>query len=169
MVLVSEAVLSWIPASTGLAADWIKLGLGGPPKASKYLKLFRPQILRQSSSNCAKLFEGGWFPLLLTSLVEFLMLTWRKGGTRLAELHNKLRQPEDSFCAAMRADPPIRVPGAAAVFGTTTGIPLALAHHLKHNHVMHERVLLVSTHTTETPEVAPEQRAKISAMVSRCA
>jgi len=116
------------------------------------------------ASNCTKLFEGGWFPLLLASLVAFLMLTWRKGGTLLAELHARLRLSEDKFFAAMRADPPIRVPGAAAVFGTTTGIPLALAHHLKHNHVMHERVLLVSTLTTETPEVAPAQRAKISAM-----
>ncbi len=116
------------------------------------------------ASNCAKLFEGGWFPLLLASLIAFLMLTWRKGGTMLAELHNRLRLPEDKFFTMMQADPPFRVRGAAAMFGATKGIPLALAHHLKHNHVLHERVLLVSTHTTETPEVAPEQRAKISAM-----
>ncbi len=107
------------------------------------------------ASNCAKLFEGGWFPLLLTSLVAFLMVTWRKAGTLLAELHNRLRQPEDRLCAAMRADPPIRVPGAAAVLGSTKGISLALAHHLKHNHVLHERVLQISMHTAETPEVAP--------------
>ncbi len=116
------------------------------------------------ASNCTKLFEGGWFPLLLASLVAFLMLTWRRGGTLLGELHNRLRQPEDTFFTALRADPPVRVPGAAAVFGTPTGIPLALAHHLKHNHVLHERILLVSTLTAETPEVAPEQRAKITAM-----
>ena len=64
----------------------------------------------------------------------------------------------------LRADPPVRVRGPAAMFCASTGIPLALAHHLKHNHVLHERVLLVSTHTTKTPEVVPEQRAKISAI-----
>ncbi len=49
------------------------------------------------ASNCAKLFEGGWFPLLLASLVAFLMLTWRKGGTLLADFHAQLRLPEDKF------------------------------------------------------------------------
>ncbi len=64
----------------------------------------------------------------------------------------------------LRADPPIRIPGAAAVFGATSGIPLALVHHLKHNHVLHERLLLVSTRTTDTPYVEPEQRAEVIAM-----
>lgn len=50
------------------------------------------------------------------------------------------------------------------MFGATTGIPLALVHHLKHNHVLHERVLLVSTLTSDAPQVAPEQRAQVVAM-----
>ncbi len=116
------------------------------------------------ASNCTKLFEGGWFPLLLAGSVAFLMLTWRKGGGLLADLHNKLRQPENGFFAALRAEPPFRVRGAAAVFGATTGIPLALVHHLKHNHVMHERLLLVSTLTSDAPYVAPERRAAVTAM-----
>ena len=116
------------------------------------------------ASNCAKLFEGGWFPLLLASLVAFLMLTWRKGGTLLADLHAQLRMPEDKFYAAMRTDPPFRVRGAAAMFGSTTGIPLSLAHNIRHNHVLHERVLLVSTRTTDAPQVASEQRAEVIAM-----
>jgi len=116
------------------------------------------------ASNCTKLFEGGWFPLLLAGLVAFLMLTWRKGGTLLAELHARMRQPEDKFFAALRSDPPVRIRGAAAVFGATAGIPLALVHHLKHNHVLHERILLASTLTIDLPYVAPEQRAKVIAM-----
>lgn len=115
-------------------------------------------------SNCTKLFEGGWFPLLLACLVAFLMLTWRRGGTLLAELHAQLRQPEDEFVAALLADPPARIPGAAAVLGAATGIPLALVHHLKHNHVLHERILLVSTLTSDAPYVVPEQRAKVTAV-----
>ncbi len=102
--------------------------------------------------------------MLIAGLVAFLMMTWRKGGTLLAGIHDGMRMSEDHFCAILRADPPIRVPGVAAVFGATTGIPLALIHHLKHNHVMHECVLLVSTLTTTTPHVEPEQRAVVTAM-----
>ena len=89
------------------------------------------------ASNCAKLFEGGWFPLLIAGLVAFLMMTWRKGGALLAAVHAGMRVSEDRFCAMIQADPPVRIRGAAAVFGAATGIPLALIHHLKHNHVLH--------------------------------
>ncbi len=116
------------------------------------------------ASNCTKLFEGGWFPLLIAGLVAFLMMTWRRGGTLLTDLHDKLRLPEDKFFEAVRANPPYRIPGAAAVFGATIGIPLALVQHMKHNHVMHERVLLISTLTIEAPYVAPERRATVTAM-----
>jgi len=116
------------------------------------------------TSNCTKLLEGGWFPLIIAGLVAFLMMTWRKGGGLLTDLHDKMRQPEDRFFAALQADPPCRIPGAAAVFGATQGIPLALVQHLKHNHVMHQRMLLISTMTIEAPYVAPERRATVTAM-----
>ena len=59
-------------------------------------------------------------------------------------------------------EPPIRLPGAAAIFtAASTGIPLALTHHLRHNRVLHERMLLVSTITTDEPRVDPEQRVKL--------
>ena len=116
------------------------------------------------ASNCTKLLEGGWFPLLIAGLIAFLMMTWRRGGTLLAQVHDGMRMPEAEFCAMLQADPPIRVRGAAAVFGATTGIPLALIHHLKHNHVLHERMLLVSTQTVETPHVATEERATVTPM-----
>ena len=50
------------------------------------------------------------------------------------------------------------------MFGSTTGIPLSVAHNVRHNHVLHERVLLVSTQTTDAPQVAPEQHAEVMAM-----
>ena len=57
---------------------------------------------------------------------------------------------------------PIRLPGAAAIFtAASTGIPLALTHHLRHNRVLHERMLLVSTITTEVPRVDPAQRVEL--------
>jgi KUP system potassium uptake protein len=57
---------------------------------------------------------------------------------------------------------PIRLPGAAAIFtAASTGIPLALTHHLRHNRVLHERVLLIASITIDEPRVAPDKRIKL--------
>jgi KUP system potassium uptake protein len=59
-------------------------------------------------------------------------------------------------------NPPIRLPGAAAIFTASgSGIPLALTHHLRHNRVLHERILLVSTVSTDAPRVDPAERVKL--------
>ena len=116
------------------------------------------------ASNCTKLFEGGWFPLVIAAAVAFLMLTWRKGGAIMATMTEGLRWSEPQLYAMMAEEPPFRIRGNAAVFGTSTGVPLALVHHLKHNHVLHERVLLVSTTTVETPHVDDADRAVVTPM-----
>ena len=116
------------------------------------------------ASNSTKLFEGGWFPLLIAGLIAFLMLTWRRGGLLLASVHAGMRVSEDKFCAAVQAEHPFRIPGAAAVFGAAKGVPLALIHHLKHNHVLHERVLMISTLAAEAPFVDAAQRAVVTRM-----
>ena len=114
------------------------------------------------SANATKLIEGGWFPLLLAGLVAFLMLTWRTGYSLLEHQRSRLRQREDEFTDWVLESRPIRLPGAAAIFtAASTGIPLALTHHLRHNRVLHERMLLVSTITTEVPRVDPAQRVEL--------
>ena len=114
------------------------------------------------AANATKLFEGGWFPLLLACFVAFLMLTWRTGWRLLEEQRIKLRQREDEFVAWVIESPPIRLPGAAAIFtAASTGIPLGLTHHLRHNRVLHERVLLIATIITGEPRVEPEHRVKL--------
>ena len=114
------------------------------------------------SANATKLFEGGWFPLLLAGFVAFLMLTWRTGYSLLEHQRSRLRQREDEFTDWVLESRPIRLPGAAAIFtAASTGIPLALTHHLRHNRVLHERMLLVSTITTEVPRVDPAQRVEL--------
>jgi KUP system potassium uptake protein len=58
--------------------------------------------------------------------------------------------------------PPIRLPGAAAIFtAASSGIPLGLTHHLRHNRVLHERALLIGTIITDVPRVDPEQRVRL--------
>jgi KUP system potassium uptake protein len=114
------------------------------------------------AANGSKLFEGGWFPLMLASVVAFLMLTWRTGWHRLEHQRSGLRQREDEFIAWVLESPPLRLPGAAVIFtAANSGIPLALTHHLRHNRVLHERVLLVSTTTTDAPRVDPSERARL--------
>jgi KUP system potassium uptake protein len=114
------------------------------------------------AANATKLFAGGWFPLLMAYVVAFLMLTWRTGYQLLEQQRARLRQHESQFIPWILESRPIRLPGAAAIFtAATSGIPLALTHHLKHNRVLHERMLLVSTITTDTPRVDPEERVEL--------
>ena len=114
------------------------------------------------AANLTKLVEGGWFPLLMAGVIAFLMLTWRSGWKLLEQQRSKLRQPEDEFVAWVLDTPPIRLPGAAAIFtAASTGIPLALTHHLRHNRVLHERLLLIACITTDEPRVEPERRIKL--------
>jgi KUP system potassium uptake protein len=114
------------------------------------------------AANATKLIAGGWFPLLMAGVVAFLMLTWRTGYEMLERQRARLRQGEEEFTDWVLENRPIRLPGAAAIFtAATSGIPLALTHHLRHNRVLHERMLLVSTTTTDAPRVEPEQRVKL--------
>jgi KUP system potassium uptake protein len=114
------------------------------------------------AANATKLMAGGWFPLLLAGVIAFLMLTWRTGYALLEQQRSRLRQREDEFVAWVLENPPIRLPGAAAIFtASSSGIPLALTHHLRHNRVLHERILLVSTTSTGAPRVDPSARVQL--------
>jgi KUP system potassium uptake protein len=113
-------------------------------------------------SNATKLFQGGWFPLALAGLVAFLMLTWRSGWALLEKQRVKMRQDEEEFIEWVLSNHPLRVKGTAAIFtAATTGIPLALTHHIKHSRSLQERVLLVCTVTTGLPRVDDAHRFKI--------
>src|SRR5207247_3211904 len=104
------------------------------------------------AANATKLIEGGWFPLLLAGVIAFLMLTWRTGYALLEQQRSRLRQREDEFVAWVLENRPIRLPGAAAIFtAASSGIPLGLTHHLRHNRVLHELILLLSTVSTDSP------------------
>jgi KUP system potassium uptake protein len=114
------------------------------------------------AANMTKLLDGGWFPLLLAFIIAFLMLTWRAGWQLLEQERAKLRQREDEFIEWVINTPPIRLPGTAAIFSAaSTGIPLCLTHHLKHNRVLHERVLFIASVSVDTPRVKDSERVKL--------
>lgn len=104
------------------------------------------------AANIIKIPEGGWFPIAI-GLVSFAILTtWRRGRTLVAEEMAKHSIPMEAFIDAI--DDVHRVSGTA-VFMTSskTGVPAALLHNLKHNQILHERVVLVTVQTTDTPYV----------------
>ena len=83
------------------------------------------------AANATSCSTGGWFPLLLACVVAFLMLTWRTGCLLLERQRIGMRQREDEFVEWVLEKPPLRLPGAAAIFTAgNTGIPLALTHHI---------------------------------------
>jgi KUP system potassium uptake protein len=115
------------------------------------------------ASTTTKLLDGGWFPLLIALVVAFLMLTWRKGEEIMDRIRLEVRQRSKELIERLKADPPFRIPGTAVVLGRmTSGVPLALTQNLRHNHVLHERLLLVAVTMTETPRVGAEDLATVT-------
>jgi KUP system potassium uptake protein len=115
------------------------------------------------ASTLTKLLDGGWFPLLIALVIAFLMLTWRKGEEIMDRVRLEVRQRSKDLIEQLKADPPFRLPGTAVVLGRMAqGVPLALTHNLKFNHVLHDRVLLVAVTMTETPRVADEDRVQVT-------
>jgi KUP system potassium uptake protein len=120
------------------------------------------------ASTSTKLLDGGWFPLALSFVIAFLMLTWRKGQEILDDVRLEIREKSQEFIERIKADPPHRIPGTAVILGRMTrGVPLSLTLNIKFNHVLHERVLLVAIEMTETPRVAEEDRVKITPISER--
>jgi KUP system potassium uptake protein len=121
------------------------------------------------ASNTLKLFEGGWFPLMIGGAVFVLMLTWQDGRHLLSD---KLRADAldlPSFLDAIFVAPPVRVPGTAVFLTAETGtVPNALLHNLKHNKVLHESNLFVTVRHHETPWVGLEKRLEVNSLGHDC-
>jgi KUP system potassium uptake protein len=111
--------------------------------------------------NLFKIPDGGWFPLVVAAAVYLLMSTWKKGRLRLADLVLQNTLPLDLFLSDIAKRKPLRVPGIA-VFLTSVrgGAPPVLLHHLKHNKVLHEKVILLSVMGEEIPQVDEADRVK---------
>jgi KUP system potassium uptake protein len=118
------------------------------------------------TATSTKLVDGGWFPLLISFIIAFLMLTWRRGQEIMDRVRLEVRENATEFIARIKADPPFRIAGTAVVMGRMTqGVPLPLTLNLKLNHVLHERMLLVAIQITETPRVADEERAVVTPII----
>jgi KUP system potassium uptake protein len=106
-------------------------------------------------ANMLKVAHGGWFPLLVSAAIIFLMLTWRKGRRVLRSRLSEICIPLDAFLPELKNQSIRRVPGTAVYMsGNRSGTPLALLHNLKHNKVLHEQVVLLTVRTEEVPYLA---------------
>jgi KUP system potassium uptake protein len=111
------------------------------------------------SSNSLKIPEGGWFPILSGIVVFTLLTTWKRGRSILMKRLSDDAMPLDLFIQSVEASPPTRVAGTA-IFLTSTpnSVPHALLHNLKHNKVLHERVVFLTVVTGDIPEVPATER-----------
>jgi KUP system potassium uptake protein len=114
-------------------------------------------------ANIIKVADGGWFPLVVGLSIYTLLSTWKKGRSILAERLAKGALPFEEFIKTVTPTSPPRVPGTAAFMSRDSdATPTALLHNLKHNKVLHEKVILLSVVTEEIPYVAPEERVQVT-------
>ena len=114
------------------------------------------------ASNSLKIPDGGWFPLLIGAAVFTLLTTWKRGRSLLMRRLAEDAMPLDLFIQSIEASPPMRVPGTAIFLTSTQNrVPHALLHNLKHNKVLHERVVFLTIVTEDIPYVPAEERYEI--------
>ena len=116
-------------------------------------------------ANLAKIASGGWLPLLIAVAVYLLMTTWKRGREAVSAALRETSLPLDLFLADIARRRPARVPGTAVFMSSDpAGVPVVLLHHLKHNKVLHETVVIMSIEGEEFPQVPPQDRATLQSL-----
>ena len=113
-------------------------------------------------ANSAKITHGGWLPLAFGGLLFFLFSTWKRGRALIREEKARAGLALEPFMKSLAAYPPQRVEGTAVFMsGGADEVPHALLHNLKHNRVLHERVIFLTAVPRDIPRVEPEEAAEI--------
>ena len=114
------------------------------------------------AANMTKVTHGGWLTLLIAAVLFTVMVTWQRGRRLVTDRRAQLEGPLLPFIEGLREADVVRVPGTA-VFphpdARTT--PLALRANVRHNHVLHRRVVVISGHTVNVPHVPWEERLTV--------
>lgn len=113
-------------------------------------------------ANAQKIFSGGWLPLCLGLIMFIVMTTWKSERFRLLRRMHEHGNSLEAMIASLEKSPPVRVPGTAVYMSRALHvIPFALMHNLKHNKVLHERVILLTLRTEDAPYVHNVRRVSI--------
>jgi KUP system potassium uptake protein len=114
------------------------------------------------AANVPKIFEGGAFPVIAGIGLFTLMSTWKRGKETLFERLGEAALPLPAFIDSVRLQPPHRVQGTAVFLAARADVvPHALLHNLLHNQVLHERVVLLTVVSEDTPRVPEERRFQV--------
>ena len=114
------------------------------------------------SSNLLKIPQGAWLPLVLGAALVVIMWTWTRGSQILTEKAHRDSVPLTELSDILKARPPHRSPGTAIFLTSDPDVaPVALMHNLKHNKVLHEKNVILTVRTAETPRVKEADRVRI--------
>jgi KUP system potassium uptake protein len=135
------------------------------PKTYSLVALFLTIDLAFFSANVLKIPDGGWVPLLIGICIFTLMLTWKTGRYMVYTRLRSEAMAIEPFIEAIGAHPPPRVPGTA-LFMTPNleGVPHAMLHNLKHNKVLHEKVVILTVKFLDFPHTNQEERVIVEAL-----
>ena len=110
------------------------------------------------AANATKIKDGGWFPLMIGGIAFTLLTTWNKGRRLMRERMTEAALPLNVFAKSAHGSA-ARVPGTAIFMASTNaGVPSALLHNIKHNKVLHERVVVLTVEVQDVPYVEPAER-----------
>lgn len=121
------------------------------------------------AANVVKIFDGGWFPIVIGGVMFTLLMTWKQGRKLMAERLRDDAIDLTSFLEAVFVSPPARVQGTAVFLVADQGItPNALLHNLKHNKVLHETNLFVTVRHHEIPWIGFDKRCELTPLGHDC-
>jgi KUP system potassium uptake protein len=153
MTIVTPLTLSLIKSRTGKESRLLRTGLS---------LLFVVDIAFLLA-NLTKLEDGGWLPLVSGLIIFWLMQTWQSGRASVMARLLREQKPVRDFIEDLKRDPPVRVAGTSIFMDAkASGIPRALLNNIKFNHVMHERVVLLTVVTREVPRVSTAKRLTVT-------
>ncbi len=157
ITMVITTILVLVLARQAWGWSRFKLGLG--------IVFFLLVDLAFFSANVLKLEHGGWITLMIGAAVYILMFAWKDGRALLDQRLRENAMPLDLFLQSLTQGSTLRVPGTA-VFLTSNpdGVPNALLHNMKHNKVVHERLVLMTVTTEEIPRVEDQERVAVHSL-----
>ncbi|MDB5730187.1 MAG: potassium transporter, partial [Variovorax sp.] len=121
------------------------------------------------ASNSLKIAQGGWFPLLMATLLCIVLTTWKEGRRLMGVAQRHEAIDLRAFLDSVFVSPPARVDGTAVFLTAEPGmVPNALLHNLKHNKVLHEQNLFVTVRNHEVPWIPMDKRVEMSSLGHHC-
>lgn len=133
------------------------------PIALSVTALFLIGDLSFFGATMTKIPHGGWFPLAITAILYVLMSTWNQGRLRLGARMKEVALPLEAFLADVRAKNLVRVPGLAVFMaGNAEATPSSLLHNVKHNKILHERIIILNVLNETVPYIVNEDRCTVT-------